>query len=87
MDEERLKQGEKLPGCPPPLSSHFPQDFHRQRHKSPDGLEDAANGNSDEAEGEKEQPDERVEYKSEERQRPAENQQDAPKEEFDHTVS
>jgi hypothetical protein len=61
------------------------KDPGREQNKSLEKLEDPVDGDADQAERKKEQPDDRVEKEGDNRQGPAEDEQDEPKEEFCHT--
>jgi len=49
-----------------------------------DQIEDATDSDSDEAKGQQQQPHQRKQYQYHQRQRPAEHQQNAPQQKFDH---
>jgi len=59
----------------------------RKKEDGGDEREGAFDGDTQQAEGQQAQPDERVEDESKERERPADNQEEAKEEEFEHDVS
>src|ERR1700734_681879 len=67
--------------------SHCVQHSCRQEDDGFHQLQYAAYRDAYDAERKQEQPHDRVEHKGEERKRPAENEKNAPKQEFHHGVS
>ena len=62
---------------------------HQSRWEKDDAAQqskDAVDGNADDAKREQHNPDERIEEKRQQRQRPAEHEQDAPEQEFHRTA-
>ena len=60
------------------------QDARGQGDHGPDKLERTTHGDPHDPEREQEKPDQRVEYQGQNRQRPAEHEQDAPQQELKH---
>jgi hypothetical protein len=60
---------------------------HRQIEDGADQLEDAIDGNADETERDKDQPDKGIGDERKQRQRPAEDEENAPEKKFDHGVA
>src|SRR3954447_15069674 len=60
------------------------QQSHGQRHHCPHQLQRSFHGDPDNAEGKQEQPYDRIQHERQQRQRPTQHKQQAPKQENEH---
>src|SRR5271169_2887176 len=85
----RFAQGDKVKGLGWPCRTSLDPERRSQQAKGQrdgqiDDLEDAVNGDAEDAEREQEQPDEGIGNQSQQGQGPAEDEQDAPEQESEH---
>lgn len=59
----------------------------RERKDGVEEFEDAVDGDADDFEGQQEQPDDWIEHEGEQGQRPTDDEENAPHEEFEHSNS
>ena len=64
--------------------SRAPQEPHRQQEQGAQQSKNAVNGDTHNAEWKKQQPNERIDHQSQQRERPAQNEQDNPQKKSSH---